>query len=130
PWDFAASSSLGRGWLSSSLPVSFSCWVHFSAARVNTHAAPVRSSLPTPTSLLSPGPPISAVLPSEESAALEPNSGTTPTPTLIASLGPCWVHFPSLRVNTQAAPSPVLSLQPPISPVLPYAASATLAPNL
>ena len=66
------------------VPVSFEpCWLHVSPERVNAHAAP--------TSLLSPGPPISPVLPSEDSATPAPNSPgsssllTSPLP---VSLGP------------------------------------------
>ena len=52
---------------SSPPPVSFSpCWVQVAPERVNTHAAP--------TPFLSPGPPISAVLPSADSATLAPKS--------------------------------------------------------
>jgi hypothetical protein len=103
--------------------VSFSpCWVQVEPERVNTQAAP--------TLALSPGPPISAVLPgSEESATLEPNSPGPLSP-LPVSFAPCWVHFDSERVNTQAAPTLPLAAGPPTSAVLPsLEESATLVPN-
>ena len=68
----------------SSPPVSFApCWLQTPPERVNTHAAPVAVS--------SSGPPISAVLPSAESATLVPNSPSPVSPRageLCALLGP------------------------------------------
>jgi hypothetical protein len=46
------------------------------------------------------------------------------------SLRPCWVHVDPERVNTQAAPTPTLSLGPPISAVFPSVESVTLEPKL
>src|SRR6202011_848889 len=105
------------------------CWVQVEPKGVNAHAAPKL--------LLSPGPPICAVLPSEDSATLAPNSPgsasllTSPVPWSSA----CWDQVALNRVNTHAAPTPLLSPGPPISAVLvavPDSAeeSATLAPNL
>ena len=81
----------------SPVPVSFGpCGVHSDfELSVNTQAAP---SPP-----LSPEPPISAVLPSEESATLEPNLPSLLSPAPV-SFAPCWVHVEPERVNTQAAP--------------------------
>ena len=112
-------------------PTSFApCWVQAPSERVNTHAAP---KLPP-----SKAPPISAVLPSPESAALAPNQPLplSPVPSLAQLLGqsptsfaPCWVQAPPERVNTHAAPAPSLSVAPPISAVFPSSESATLRPN-
>ena len=107
--------------------MSFSpCWVHVDPERVNTHAAPAPP--------LSPDPPISAVLPSAESATLLPNSPSPVSPVPV-SFSPCWVQVDPERVNTHAAPTPAglnvppLSAGPPISAVLPSAESATLVPE-
>src|SRR5262245_665736 len=88
------------------------CWVHTPPLRVNTQAAPAL--------LLSRDPRTMAVLPSLVSATPTPcwSVPTAPVPT---SLLPCWVHTPPLRVNTHAAPTPVLSLFPPTMAVLPSA---------
>src|SRR5262249_29470319 len=87
--------------------------------RTNTHAAP---ALP-----LSPVPPTTALLPSAESAAEKPclDAPLAPLPT---SLPPCWVHTPPLRVNTQRAPTELLSPGPPTMAVLPSAETATEEP--
>src|SRR5438094_140237 len=115
----------------SSAPVSFEpCWVQVEPERVNTHAAPGPSS----------GPPTSAVLPSEESATLAPNlpgnffaPGSSLISPLPVSFDPCCFHSdPDGSVNTQAAPTPLLSPGAPISAVLGSAEledSATLKPN-
>src|SRR5262249_25468762 len=106
----------------SSLAVSFlPCWVQVDPDRVNAHAAPLN--------MLSPGPPINAVLPSEESATPAPNSGPLISP-LPVSLAPCRLHVDPTRVNTHAAPTSELSPGPPISAVLPSEESAALTPNL
>src|SRR5438874_55035 len=76
---------------------------------------------------LSPEPPMSAVLPSEESATLEPSLGAPLAPTPV-SFDPCWVQVEPERVNTHAAPGP--SSGPPTSAVLPSEDSATLKPKL
>ncbi len=84
-----------------SLAVSFSpCWVQVEPERVNIHAAP--------RALLSPLPPISAVLPSEESATLTPNRPSPLSPPPV-SFSPCWVQTSPERVNTHAAPALLLS---------------------
>src|SRR5947209_702495 len=95
--------------------------------RVYTHTAP--------SPALSPGPPMNAVLPSDDRPTAVPNA------LLFVSLGakvgeifgPCWVQFGPDRVNTQAAPPvpvpPAPRLPgPPISAVLPSADTATLSP--
>src|SRR5262249_59633036 len=93
---------------------------------VNAHAAP--------SPLLSPGPPISAValLSDPARATLEPNwpgDAGLLTSAPPVSLDPCWVQVEPVRVNTHAAPRPLLSPGPPTSAVLPAAESATLEPN-
>src|ERR1700740_3514900 len=109
-------------WPFSSPPVSFvPCWLQTDPERVNTHAAPIL--------LLSLGAPISAVLPSADSAALKPNLPAPLSSTPAASLEPCWFHMEPERVNPHAAPTLLLSLGAPISAVLPSADSATLKPN-
>ena len=101
----------------SSLPVSFApCWVHVFSERVNTHAAPV--------SLLSPGPPINAYSPPDESATLKPNS-PLPLSSLPVSLA-CWVQVEPERVKTHAAPAFELFSGPPISAYSPLEESAAL----
>src|SRR5664280_237906 len=98
------------------VPTSLSpCCFQAPAARVNTQTAP--------TPLLSPGPPTAAVLPSEDSATAQPwfALATAPVPT---NLAPVCVHWPPERVNTQAAPVPVLSPGPPMIAVLPSAERA------
>ena len=52
-----------------------------------------------------------------------------PVSSLAVSFGPCWVQVEPERVNTHAAPTPLLSSGPPIRAVLPSADSATLSPN-
>src|SRR5215510_8808545 len=103
-------------------PTSFgpSC-VHTPPLRVKTHAAPMKP--------LSPTPPTMAVLPSADSATEVPcMAGAVPTVPLPTSFGPCCIHAPPLRVKTQAAPAPPLSLPPPTMAVLPSADSATERP--
>ena len=78
------------------------CWLHTPPERVNTHAAP--------SSSLSPGPPISAVLPSAESATSTPNWLLPSSPPV--SFGPCWLHIPPERVNTHTAPVAMSSSGP------------------
>src|SRR6516225_8761233 len=68
-----------------------------------------------------------AVLPSADSATELPWR-LVPAPPLPTSLAPCWVHTPPLRVNTQTAPTEVLSPGPPTMAVLPSADSATEKP--
>ena len=109
-----------KGMPTTPAPVSFSpCWVQVEPERVNTHAAP--------RSPLSPHPPIRAVLPSEDSATLEPKSASPIAPPGM-SFPPCCVQVEPERVNTHAAPTP-LSPGPPISAVLPSEDSATLSPK-
>ena len=102
------------------MPTSFvPCWVHTPPLRVNTHAAP--------KPLLSSGPPMTAVLPSADTATDSPCTArsTAPVPT---SFVPCWVHTPPLRVNTHAAPKPLLSPRPPTTTVFPSADRSTETP--
>src|SRR6516165_6139165 len=68
-----------------------------------------------------------AVLPSADSATELPWR-LVPAPPLPTSLAPCWVHTPPLRVNTQTAPTEVLSPGPPTMAVLPSADTATELP--
>src|ERR1039457_589065 len=80
-----------------SLPTSLlPCWVHWPLARVNTHTAP--------DVLLSPLPPTTAVLPSEDrpTELPRPALAVPPQPVILA----CWVHTPPARVKTKAAPPP------------------------
>ncbi len=95
-------------------------WPQLSPLRRNPQAAP--------TPALSPGPPISAELPSLESATVWPNWPwpTSPEP---VSCPPCWAHADPERANTHAAPTSSASPAPPISAVLPSSESATLSPN-
>src|SRR5215467_5266079 len=65
-----------------------------------------------------------ARLPSPDSATDEPCAGFPNAP-LPTSLPPCWVHWPPLRVKTHTAPTPALSLLPPMMAVLPSADRAT-----
>src|SRR6516225_5687339 len=69
-----------------------------------------------------------AVLPSPDSATDWPWSTLGPTAPLPTSLLPCWVQTPPLRVNTHAAPTPVLSSDPRTMEVLPSADSAPEVP--
>src|ERR1700686_967340 len=71
---------------------------------------------------------MSAVLPSDERATLEPKR-TSPTPPLPVSLGPCWLQVEPERVNTHAAPRSSLSVSPPMSAVLPSDERATALPK-
>jgi hypothetical protein len=86
---------------------------------------------PFPSLALSP--PISAVPPSPERATLRPKFP------LCESRPPCCFQDEPLRVKTQAAPSPLVSVTrrstdpscgPPTSAVEPSADSATLAPKV
>ena len=76
---------------------------------------------------LLPGPPMMAVLPSEDSETERPccAAPVAPEPT---SLLPCWVQTPPLRVNIHAAPMLPLSLSPPTMVVLPLEDSETERP--
>jgi hypothetical protein len=96
------------------------CWVQTPPERVNTHAAPRKP--------LSARPPISAVWPSADSAALMPYV-PAPLSSIAVSLAPCWLQRPPERVNTHAAPTPPASLKPPTSAVSPSADSAALKPK-
>src|SRR5262249_33659976 len=80
----------------------------------NTHAAP--------TALLSPAPPIRAVV--EENATLMPKFPLPISP-IPVSFGPCCVQVEPERVNTHAAPISLLSPGPPISAVSPSEESVT-----
>ena len=83
------------------------------AALVSTVGDVFANAHPAPVSLLSVGPPINAVLPSEESATLLPNP-PSPLTSLPVSFAPCWVQVAPERVNTHAPPTLVLSAGPPI----------------
>jgi len=70
-----------------------------------------------------------AVFPSPDSETDAPwciSAG--PTAPLPTSLSPCWVHTPPERVNTQAAPLPLLSVRPPTMAVLASADRETEEP--
>ena len=104
-------------------PVSFACWLHDPAARVNTNA-------PSPNDA-----PSNAVLPSEARASL------FPAPEKSDAVGvslPCWLHAVPDRVKTHAAPTCVFATSglrdswsdsPPINAVLPSRDRATLEPK-
>src|SRR5262249_44039740 len=99
------------------VPTSLACWLQNTpTVRMKTHAAPAL--------LLSFGPPTTAVLPAAESATDVPCWMLLPTVSVPNSLA-CWLHAPPLRVNTHAAPAPLLSVGPPTMAVLPSAESAT-----
>src|SRR6478609_3456023 len=83
----------------------------------NAHAAPI--------SVLSAGPPTRAVLASADSVTLNPK-WPSPTSPLPVSFAPCCSQVEPERVKTHAAPTPALSLPPPISAVSPSADSPTL----
>src|SRR6516162_1494858 len=125
----------GNGGSLAPLPTSLlPCCVQILPLRVKTHAAPVV--------LLSPGPPMRAVLPSKERATDAPWDHNPPPYSLVVptSLPPCCVQVPPLRVNTHAAPagpttgdrsrSALLGPGPPTIAVLPSADSATDMPWL
>src|SRR5215472_3449276 len=101
------------------LPTSLApCWVHTPPDRVYTQAASARLS--------SPGPPTMAVFPSPDSEMDRPCSDapTAPVPTSFA----CWLHTPSARVYTHAAPALLSSRNPPTIAVFPSPESATDTP--
>src|ERR1043166_2029175 len=106
-----AISTPGRGVGTSGTPVV--------ASLMNTHAAPAPE--------LSKIPHTKAVSPSADSETERPwpAAPAAPVPT---SFAPCWLHTPALRVNTQAAPAPALSLAPPTTAVFPSADSHTDPP--
>src|ERR1017187_10150386 len=85
----------------------------------NTQAAP--------GPLLSPDPPMIAVLPFADRATDQPcvAEPTAPVPT---SLLPCWLQTPLVRVKIQAAPALLLSAHPPSMAVLPSPHRATEKP--
>src|ERR1700744_204028 len=97
------------------------CCVHVDRRRVNTQAALVSFTL---LAWL----PISAVVPSEESATQRPKLPLLLAPTPV-SFAPCWAHTKPARVNAQAAPAPLLSLAPPIRAVVPSDDRTTLVPK-
>jgi hypothetical protein len=75
-------------------------------------------------------------LPSADSATDQPNCGHTDKldcehPAASSAVSFCrWVHVPTLRVKTHAAPAPLLSNGAPIMAVLPSAETATEKPCL
>ena len=94
-----------------SLPVTASsgtslgpCCAQTAPVRANTQAAPVPTPLGACGGGLSVGPPISAVVPSDDSATLRPNA-PFPVSSSAVSFGPCCVQPVLVRVNTQAAPN-------------------------
>src|SRR6185437_10202021 len=93
------------------------CWAHVLPDRTKTYAAP--------TSPLVNGAPISAVLPSHDSATLQPKNSAGAG---AVSFGPSCVQVPPARVNTHAEPES-LSLGPPTSTVPPSPDTATRRPN-
>src|SRR5689334_12803406 len=95
------------------------CWFHAVPVRVKTHAAPMLRA--------SPGPPMSAVLPSPESATDVPWADAPIAPKPV-SFEPCCVHALPDFVNTQTAPTFPLSLWPATSTVLPSEDTATQLP--
>ena len=104
------------------VPTSFDpCCFHVAPERANTQTAPAP--------LLSAGPPINAVLPSEERATAHPWFAG-PAALEPSSFVPCCAHTPPVRVNTQTAPAPLLSAGPPTSAVLPSVESAVAQPWL
>src|ERR1035441_8019022 len=111
PWN-----ALPRAPVPTNLPP---CCVHTPPMRVNTHAAPAP--------LLSFLPPMMAELPSAAVATEDPWNAF-PTPPVPTNLPPCCAHTPPMRVNTHAAPPPLLSFSPPMMAVLPSADSATEDP--
>ena len=67
--------------------------------------------------LLSYLPPITKVVPSPDIETFPCSElPTAPEPTI---LEPCWLQIPADLVNTHAAPIPALSLEPPMTTVLP-----------
>src|SRR5262249_18230701 len=107
-----------------SLGTSFGpCCVHTPSERANTHAAPMCGAP------VSPGPPISAVVPSSDSETLTPNR-PPPTSSFGVSFGPCWTQTPFVLANTQAPPMFPLSSGEPTRAVFPSLEMATLAPNM
>src|SRR6266446_4569270 len=103
------------------VPTSFvPCWVHTPPEeRVYTHAAPAKP--------LSAFPPTMAVFPSPESDTEKPWCAM-PTASVPTSFVPCWVHTPTERVYTHAAPATLLSKGPPTMAVFPSAESDTEKP--
>ncbi len=113
----------------SPVPVSFSpCWLQVEPERVNTQAAPLSPS--------SRGPPISAVLPSAESATLVAEfafcdvgefafSGVARADELSALLGPGRARAREHPGGADAVSPPMSRSAPPISAVLPSPESAT-----
>src|SRR5262245_27129841 len=87
-------------------------WVAVGGA-MKTHAAPAL--------MLSNGPPTMAVL---QDSATELPCWAFPTAPVPTSLFPCWLHTPPPRVNTQAAPTLLLSANAPTM-TLPSPDSAT-----
>src|SRR5262249_26321244 len=95
----------------SSEAVSFGpCRLQLEPSLVKIHAAP--------RSLLSCSAPTSAVSPFADSATAPPNA-PAPRSSSVVSLWPCCVQVEPDRLNTQAAPTPRSSFQPPINAVRP-----------
>src|ERR1035441_3374555 len=101
------------------MPTNLAACVHMPPTPVNAQAAPVPP--------LSFQPPMIAVLPSADRATEDPCCAL-PTAAVPTNLAPCCVHTPPTRLNTQAAPAPLLSLGPPTMAVLPSDDRATEVP--
>ena len=95
------------------------CCIQLPSDRTNTHAAPAYA--------VSPGAPISAVLPFADRATDQPcwDAPEEPIPTNLLTSDQCMPE----RVNIQAAPWALSSPGPPTSAVLPSADRATENPN-
>src|SRR5438034_5946915 len=91
------------------------------ATRRNTQAAPRRWS--------SSGPPISAIVPSEESATLPPKEAVPLSPYFLPRSSPCERHPEPERAKNQTAPFRPSVLGAPIRAVLPSGVRATLSPK-
>src|SRR5262245_61530978 len=96
------------------------CWLQFEPALVKIHAPP--------RSLLSCSALMRAVSPFADSATPPPNA-PAPRSSLAVSFWPCCVQVEPDRLNTQAAPTPWSSFQPPISAVRPSPVSETRIPK-
>ena len=95
------------------------CCVQVIPVRVKAQNAPMP--------VLSPGPPMRMVLPFPDIATAVPCRAAPVAPVPV-NLTPCCVHTPSLKTKIQAAPALVLSVLPPMTAVLPFAAIATEIP--
>src|SRR5581483_3919695 len=89
---------------------------------------PLRVKIQTaPTPLPSSGAPTAAILPSAESAIVDPNWPLPDSPAPVSRARR--VQREPERVNTQTAPAPPFALGPPTNAVFPSPERPTLAPN-